>query len=229
MKPHLRYLKYVLLHKFYVYQAGILLAKCRGEYRWRMFWRLIWHDFSKFSRAEWGPYVRMFYGRSTFDQAVTDLGQKRVSYDDPTLEMQLEVRGAEIKRDRQYAFNVAWLHHQHVNDHHWQHWLLREDLGANLQLLPPAIAVDEMVADWVGAGSKILAMPHLASCINETVQWYAKQYAVLQLRPQARDRVEGSLYLLAEHYGLPEAMTLAASFKARRVTSTIELRPGVLR
>ncbi len=25
------------------------------------------------------------------------------------------------------AFDAAWLKHQHRNDHHWQHWILRQD------------------------------------------------------------------------------------------------------
>lgn len=207
MKPHLKYLRYVLLHKLYVYAAGRLLSKLRGEYRWRLFWRLVFHDMSKFSRAEWGPYVWSFYSTKDVGAARSRIGRK--------------VRD---DRDVKYAFNVAWLHHQHVNDHHWQHWLLREDSGANIQLLPPAWAIDEMVADWIGAGSKILRHPNLAECVAETVQWYVKQYAVLQLRTQARERVERSLYLLAAHYGQPESMKAIVACQERRVTHTI-IRP----
>ncbi len=226
MTPHLRYLKYVLLHKWYVYHAGMLLAKLRGEYRWRLFWRLLFHDFSKLSRAEWGPYVRQFYGEPS------DVEARRQLMRLPP-EQQLDVtfdrlRLAELKA-RGYAFNVAWLHHQHVNDHHWQHWLLREDSGANIQLLPPAWAIDEMVADWCGAGSKILQLPHLAVCIRETVDWYIQQYAVIQLRTQARERVEESLYFLAAHFGEHAAMERILDCKERRVTSRIELRPAVQR
>lgn len=194
MTPHLKYLRYVLLHKLYVYAAGRLLSKLRGEYRWRLFWRLVFHDMSKFSRAEWSPYVDAFY------------------------------RGpaeGEAKRLRQYRFNVAWLHHQHRNDHHWQHWILREDSGATLQMLPPAWCIDEMVADWIGAGSKILTSPHLGLCIRETVEWYEKNYAVIQLRTQARERVEHSLYILAAHYGEHASMQKILGCGERRVTHTI--------
>jgi hypothetical protein len=50
---HLKYLNYVIRHKWFVFLAG---RKTGAP-----LWRLIIHDWSKFSRAEWGPYVRTFY------------------------------------------------------------------------------------------------------------------------------------------------------------------------
>ena len=61
--------------------------------------RLIVHDLSKFSRAEWGPYADRFCsGRS----GQTDKG------DDPE------------------AFQKAWEHHWAHNPHHWEYWCGRE-------------------------------------------------------------------------------------------------------
>lgn len=118
MTPHLRYLSYVLRHKWFVFRAGL---KTRAP-----LWRLLIHDWSKFSRAEWGPYVAYFYG-----------DPERARFDVPA------------------AFDRAWLHHQHRNPHHWQHYLLQEDDG-DLKVLPiPAALVREMVADWMGAGRAI--------------------------------------------------------------------------
>lgn len=54
MKPHLRYLWYVLRHKWFVLLAGLRLGGIP-------LWRLIVHDSSKFSPAEWGPYVERFF------------------------------------------------------------------------------------------------------------------------------------------------------------------------
>jgi hypothetical protein len=223
MRAHFRYLKYVLIHKFYVWSAGWLLARLRGEYRWRLFWRLVFHDMSKFSRAEWGPYVTMFYGPELYDAALKVIQRPAQGGYVGSVETAMKRAGDDIKRARQYDFNVAWLHHQHVNDHHWQHWLLREDSGANIQLLPPAYVVDEMVADWCGAGQKILKWPHLAECIAETIAWYTKMYAVIQLRPQARQRVEEDLAMLAHHFGLIEAAKEALAGQAQRVSLTIPL------
>jgi hypothetical protein len=59
MKKHLKYLKYVIKHKFYVFQEcfklGIPLAG-------------IWHDWSKFLPSEWIPYSQYFYGKPYGEQ-----------------------------------------------------------------------------------------------------------------------------------------------------------------
>jgi len=113
MKPHLRYASYVIRHKWFVFRAGL---KTRAP-----IWRLIVHDWSKMTPAEWTPYVQTFY----------------TNHGDPE------------------AFDRAWLHHQHRNPHHWQHWLLREDDGQLKVLSIPESLVREMVADWMGAGRAI--------------------------------------------------------------------------
>lgn len=53
LKPHLQYGRYVMRHKWFVFVAG---RKTQAP-----LWRLVIHDWSKMSRAEWGPYVREFY------------------------------------------------------------------------------------------------------------------------------------------------------------------------
>ena len=50
---HLRYLKYILRHKWYVFVECCRLGiPIRG----------LLHDMSKFRPSEWGPYVQYFYG-----------------------------------------------------------------------------------------------------------------------------------------------------------------------
>lgn len=65
MRPHLQYLAYVVRHKWFVFRAGLRTGA--------PLWRLLVHDWSKFTPAEWGPYVRKFYGGwerlDEFDQA----------------------------------------------------------------------------------------------------------------------------------------------------------------
>lgn len=112
--PHLRYLRYVLRHKWFVLLAGVWLGV--------PLWQLLVHDLSKFSAAEWGPYVRSFYGP--------------------------QPRTTHVKIE----FDYAWRHHQRVNPHHWQYWLLQEDSGVPKALEMPEKYVLEMVADWVGVG-----------------------------------------------------------------------------
>ena len=54
MNKHLKYLKYLARHKYFVFLAG---RKTGAP-----LWRLVIHDWSKFTPAEWGPYVEFFYG-----------------------------------------------------------------------------------------------------------------------------------------------------------------------
>ena len=116
-------------------------------------WRLLIHDWSKLLPCEWGPYVRSFYG----PQPRTD----------------------EVKA----AFDAAWLHHQHANPHHWQHWVLREDNGDTKILRMPEKLVREMVADWMGAGRAITGR-------WDVVGWYAQNRSKILLHDDTRARVD---------------------------------------
>lgn len=114
MKKHWNYLKYVLKHKYYVYKAGRKLGLGR--------WQLLIHDLSKFSRAEWGPYVQWFYDRPEGGLA---LDYKRAQKD----------------------FAKAWEHHWKNNPHHWEFFAYRD-----FQVKMPERFAREMIADWYGAG-----------------------------------------------------------------------------
>lgn len=148
MKPNFQYAWYVARHKYFVFVAG---RKTRAP-----LWRLLIHDWSKMSAAEWKPYVDSFYGPG---------------------------RTPAVRA----AFDAAWLHHQHRNPHHWQHWLLREDNG-NLKFLKmPDNFVREMVADWAGAGRAITGK-------WEIKEWYEKNRDKIQLHEHTRDRVEALIH-----------------------------------
>lgn len=141
LRPHLRYLGYVARHKAFVAIAGLKTGA--------PIHRLLIHDWSKLTPAEWTPYVRSFYGSQPRSQEVSD------------------------------AFDVAWLHHQHANAHHWQHWLLVEDDGPRIALVMPEALVREMVADWMGAGRAITGK-------WDVVTWYAKNRHKIVLHPKSR-------------------------------------------
>lgn len=91
----------------------------------------------------------------------------------------------------QAAFDRAWLHHQHYNPHHWQHWLLREDDGGTKILPMTADYAREMVADWMGAGRAITGRWGVAS-------WYESNKENIVLADSTRWYVE---LLLAEYAG----------------------------
>jgi hypothetical protein len=148
LRPHARYASYVGRHKWFVFVAG---RRTHAP-----LWRLLIHDWSKMTRAEWSPYVRSFYGPWSYKQ-----------------------RPLEVVA----AFDAAWLHHQHANKHHWQHWVLREDSGATKVLEMPDPLVREMVADWMGAGRAITGKWEVAA-------WYEANREKILLGPETRIRVE---------------------------------------
>lgn len=211
MKQHLAYAKYVLMHKLYVFIGGIAVARVRGmmtgegiTLRW--LWRLLVHDLSKFRPSEWRPYAAFFYGVKDEEWIA-----RRQRYLAPAMDDGMKARAraegqwSEEKKKRAYQFNVAWLKHLHRNDHHWQHWMLNLDSGKTVVLVPDAAIVDEMIADWIGAGTKVLKWPTLSECIAETVVWYMRNRTVIQLREVPRQRVEATLHALCSMYGLVDA------------------------
>lgn len=120
MTAHLQYLRYVLRHKWHVLRGCLRLGV--------PLWRALIHDWTKFTPAEWGPYVRRF----------------------------AQGRGSQLdKASDPIEFHMAWRHHWTRNPHHWEYWLpepvaLRQE---DAQPLPmPDTYVREMIADWHGAG-----------------------------------------------------------------------------
>jgi len=105
LRAHLLYLRYVLRHKWFVFVAGLFTGA--------PLWRLIVHDWSKFTPSEWFAYARFFYGKPRAENPVYSAG--------------VADRYAMDRERRQHAFDVAWLHHQKRNKHHWQYWVLMED------------------------------------------------------------------------------------------------------
>lgn len=130
MKRHLQYLRYLANHKYHVFVAGWALGVS--------LWRLIKHDWTKFTPSEWGAYTEFFYGADSVKIEATG-GPKGM-------------KTPAAVRDR---FDRAWLSHQRRNDHHFQHYILHEDSGDVKVLEMGDMAVREMVADWFGAGRAI--------------------------------------------------------------------------
>jgi hypothetical protein len=220
MRPHLRYLRYVLLHKLYVARAMVAIRPPAGVTWTLWLWRALVHDLSKFRPSEWRPYVEKFYGDPQAWLA-RDVAARLAS---PNVVVRLTAKseaGARMGERRAAigrAFDRAWLAHQHRNPHHWQHWLLREDDGKTKVLLMPVEYVDEMVADWLGAGTKVLRWPSFAECIAETIAWYVATAPTRVLRHEAKLRAELLLATLAEAYGVT-----GTALEARRQATAAEL------
>jgi hypothetical protein len=233
VRPHLKYLRYVLLHKFYVLRAGLAIRKVIGDTGKEVFvawlWRLLVHDLSKFGRAEWSPYVANFYGPGALDVAEAKMrreNEERIDmggtpYSDAEFREGASMLRATIERDRKAAFNAAWLHHIHVNPHHWQHHILHEDSGKVLVLVPDAVLVFEMVADWLGAGPKALRAHSMAEAVAETIVWYAGNHRQMQMRTIVKDTAESILLALSAHYGVSDAAQEIESAARARASITI--------
>ena len=58
MNPHIDYLKYVIRHKWFVFQETLKLKDIR------LIWRGLVHDMSKFGPREFWAYSKYFYGRN---------------------------------------------------------------------------------------------------------------------------------------------------------------------
>jgi hypothetical protein len=172
MTMHLKYLQYVLRHKWYVFLACL---------RYGLIWQGITHDWSKFLPSEWLPYAKYFYGKHHYEK-ISDI---RGLYRD------MGARDSDAKEYWEQCFNEAWNHHQKRQPHHWQYWLLTMDTGATVVLPMPDHYRKEMIADWRGASKAIKG-------VDDTVNWYKSNYKKMQLHPATRTWVEHELGLYAE-------------------------------
>lgn len=155
---HLKYLSYVLRHKWFVFVAACKLG---------IPWRGLVHDLSKFSPAEWFPYVEHFHGKKAKAWRDNTGYYKPTDTGDP-------------------AFDVAWLHHANHNDHHWQYWTQVEDDQKSVKVHPmPDARRREMLADWRGAGR--------AQGKPDTLAWYTKNRDKMLLHPDTRAWIEEQL------------------------------------
>lgn len=171
---YLKYLKSLLIHKWFVLIAGLKVGKIP-------IWRLAFHDWTKFLPVEFIAYSRHFYGDYPDNSEVPELLRRLPSWNGKT------------KQDIQLSFDYAWLHHQNTNPHHWQYWIIvYDDEPEKVKCLPiPETYVYEMVADWAGAGRAYNGK-------WEVNQWYEKSKEKILLHPDTRVLVEK---VIKENYG----------------------------
>lgn len=85
--------------------------------------RVMKHDDSKFSEAEFVPYIQKFYAWEDMDKT-----QEQVSEE----------------------FDKAWMHHVKYNDHHPEHWIQWSELEKrNIFMAMDDAALVEMLIDWI--------------------------------------------------------------------------------
>jgi len=166
MKKHLKYLSYIVRHKWFVLLACIEHG---------IIWRGLIHDWSKFLPSEWFPYAEAFYGRG----AQLREKKRKTGYLTPDETLELD----RIQR----AFDRAWLSHQHRSPHHWQHHILREDSGGTKLLRMSIAEGTEMVCDWIGTGRAITGKK------GTTLDWYLRNRNNMALDYATRCMVEHML------------------------------------
>lgn len=118
MKSHLQYFRYIIRHKAFVFYAGLKMDA--------PIWRLVIHDWSKFSRAEWGPYVRQFYDKENKVKGQFEKGWLHHVHKNPH----------------------HWNHWVLPGDSAYM-----DNPGRIVEM--PEHFVREMIADWMGAGRAI--------------------------------------------------------------------------
>lgn len=145
MKAHLSYLVYVLKHKWFVFVECCKLGiPLLG----------VFHDWSKFLPSEWFAYVNHFHGPKAKQW------RDKTGYYKPT-------------DTGDSAFDFAWFLHQKRNKHHWQWWILPENVRGHKAMPMPSRYRREMLADWRGAGR--------AQGKTDAVAWYKKNGQKMKL------------------------------------------------
>jgi len=170
MEKYLKYLNYVLRHKWYV------MIECFSQ---GLIWRGLMHDLSKFLLDEFIPYANYFYGKKDSD---IGRGRNETGYYKPT------DTGDKV-------FDFAWLLHQKRNRHHWQWWILPTDEEGIKIFEIPEPYLTEMICDWIGAGK---AQGHFSPEEDkyfETRRWYQQNGGKMQLNPKTREKIESIIFL----------------------------------
>jgi Family of unknown function (DUF5662) len=165
LRTHARYLRYVLLHKWWVFWWGLKLGVPS--------WTLLAHDMSKFSKEEWGPYARWFYtcapdGREWYAVYKEAIARHPGCASEPWWSAR------HLKAD----FDQAWSHHKQHNKHHPEYW----SDGLNQPMDIPDVFIREMVADWFGAG--------YAKGNYDIMGWYVASGHKLPMSLNTRERAE---------------------------------------
>jgi hypothetical protein len=165
MKKYIKYLKYIIRHKWYVF------IECAKE---GYFVRGILHDMSKFLPSEFIPYANYFYGNKSDENVKQNNG-----YYKP-------------KNTGNSAFEMAWFLHQKRNKHHWQWWIIKKESGdTDFDVMPmdTKYAI-EMICDWVGAGKAQGRKSPKNDPYKETREWYSKNNHKMMIHPYTKLYVE---------------------------------------
>lgn len=203
---HLRYLWYVLRHKWFVFIGCMRLGV--------PLWQAIIHDWTKFQPIEWFAYVeRMSAGKNSTWHSVTDTPEYKRAWEHhwqsnphhweywrrsvgrdevPKLPLGTCVAGIAdngpllgIITESRIAIGSPPAHHKldqfHPDGRITSHWFMDFEIHDVLLPMPDRYA-REMVADWYGAG--------MAQGKPNIREWYAANKHRRTLHPATQQQVE---------------------------------------
>ena len=107
-------------------------------------------------KSSWNNILKPYLESNDYDPEVIDLAESHIIEHDlsklgddefiPYCNHFYPVDG-EFDND-ETAFDLAWLHHQNINPHHWQYWVLIKDSGDIIPMDMPLDYICEMLCDW---------------------------------------------------------------------------------
>ena len=132
------YLDYIEEHYNNVQKAWELVQeKCKDmkfitdDFEWAILNQdILNHDKSKLSEKEFTQYRRKFFPTDE---------EKLLSENYPS-----------FKSEVKYGFDMAWEHHQELNDHHWQTWTTKDYGYPRMEVLHCV----HMLVDWIAMSMK---------------------------------------------------------------------------
>lgn len=185
IRRHLAYLKYVLRHKWFVFQ------ECRKLDV--PLWIAVVHDWDKFLPDEWFPYARTFYKSDGSKQYVESpefarawaLHQKRNRHH---WQYWLSVGFSRIRNsDRYMVWDRGTLSAIERDGKGWREIPLATERCDVFAEPMPDRDRREMLADWRGAGRAIMGDK------SDTREWYLKNAKNMILHPDTRRWIEDQL------------------------------------
>lgn len=160
---HLRYLLYLIKHKWFVFLAGRKLGVST--------WQLLIHDWSKFTPAEWGPYVRRFYGGGGNDEEFRAAWLHHIWKNPHHWEHWCSWAQTQIERAEGTSLKDL------------ETFLGYEPTGGVWASPIPKTYIREMLADWAGAGRAITGKWDVRT-------WFDENEDKMILHPDTRQILE---------------------------------------
>lgn len=172
MKSEIKYLKYLLRHKWYV------MIEC---FKLGLIWQGLTHDSSKFYPDEFFPYAHFFYAKNG---SINKSTQNKNGYCKP-----IDTGNED--------FDLAWQKHIKRNKHHLQWWIQNTDNEEEKLLPMKEPYLSELLCDWIGAGK---AQGHTSPKDDPYLNvrnWYIQNKENIRCADETRKNIEQRIGLSA--------------------------------